>query len=217
MDSNATHGIEPVRGDAFDALRRLSRKSIDGQRCELCSAELTPSHPHLLHFIKRQVVCSCDACALLFCGQTGTHYLRIPRRVRSLPDFSITDLQWESMMLPINLAFFFRDHAASKVMAYYPSPAGAMESLLSLECWSEIEQQNPAVKTMESNVEALLVNRLFSPAEYFILPIDECYRLTGLIRIHWRGLSGGAEVWREVREYFANLRTRCGTTGATLA
>jgi hypothetical protein len=45
---------------------------------------------------------------------------------------------------------------------------------------------------------------------YFIVPIDECYRLVGLIRTHWRGLSGGTEVWKEMRDFFAQLRSRCG-------
>ena len=35
-------------------------------------------------------------------------------------------------------------------------------------------------------------------AQYYIVPIDECYRLVGLIRMHWRGLSGGTEVWKEI-------------------
>lgn len=61
---------------------------------------------------------------------------------------------------------------------------------------------------MESDVEAFLVNRIASPAEYFLVPIDECYRLTGLIRMHWRGLSGGAEVWNEIHQFFDQLRSR---------
>ena len=44
----------------------------------------------------------------------------------------------------------------------------------------------------EPDVEALLVNRVGAVREYFIVPIDECYKLVGLIRLHWRGLSGGA-------------------------
>jgi hypothetical protein len=61
---------------------------------------------------------------------------------------------------------------------------------------------------MESDVEAFLVDRIASPAEYFLVPIDECYRLTGLIRMHWRGLSGGAEVWKELQQFFDRLRSR---------
>ncbi len=41
--------------------------------------------------------------------------------------------------------------------------------------------------------------------ESYILPIDECFRLVGLIRLHWKGLSGGTEVWTRDRRL---LRSR---------
>ena len=56
---------------------------------------------------------------------------------------------------------------------------------------------------MEPDVEALLINRVGPAREYFLAPIDECYRLVGLIRLHWRGLSGGTEVWKEIQGFFA--------------
>ena len=37
------------------------------------------------------------------------------------------------------------------------------------------------------------------------MPIDECYKLVGLIRTHWRGLSGGDEVWDEIARFFDRL------------
>jgi hypothetical protein len=111
-------------------------------------------------------------------------------------------------MVPINLAFFYRDCAADKVLAMYPSPAGATESLLTLESWQEIVAQNPDLQTMEPDVEALLVNRIGDSAEYYLVPIDECYRLVGIIRMHWRGLSGGTEVWKEIHQFFDDLRAR---------
>ena len=162
-------------------LRQFTRKGPPAERCELCSATLGPIHQHLLEAKKREILCSCDSCAVLFCGQQGAHYLRVPRRIRALTDFQMPDLQWESLMIPINLAFFYRDSAAGKVMAMYPSPAGAIESLLSLESWSEIAAEHPALQKMEPDVETFLVNRVGTPAQYYIVPIDECYRLVGLI------------------------------------
>jgi Family of unknown function (DUF5947) len=191
-------------------LRQLARRRTSSQqeeRCELCSATLSPIHPHLLDPRTRQISCSCDGCAILFCGQEGAHFLRIPRRIRRVVNFRMTDLQWESLMIPISLAFFYRDTIAARMFAMYPSPAGATESLLSLESWGEIVAQNKAIQAIEPDVEAFLVNRIGSESEYFIVPIDECYRLVGLIRMHWRGLSGGAEVWKEVHQFFHHLRS----------
>ncbi len=56
----------------------------------------------------------------------------------------------------------------------------------------------------EPDVEALLVNRLSSP-RYYRAPIDQCFRLVGIIRTHWRGLSGGQEVWQEIDRFFGEL------------
>ena len=98
------------------------------------------------------------------------------------------------------------------MVALYPSPAGAVESLLPLEAWNEIAAGTPALESMRSDVEALLVNRVGHPyvtarAQYFIAPIDVCYKLVGLIRSNWRGLSGGSEVWTEIGQFFTNLRS----------
>ena len=137
----------------------------------------------------------------------------MPRRVRFLPDFRLTDSQWDGLMMPINMAFFFKSTPQNRVIALYPSPAGATESLLSLDTWDEIELENPVLLEMEADVEALLVNRIghsrgFSEPEYYIVPIDECFKLVGLIRSRWQGLSGGTEVWREIGEFFGGLKAR---------
>jgi len=137
----------------------------------------------------------------------------VPRRFHVLPDFHLTDAEWNGLMVPINMAFFFINSVERRVVAMYPSPAGATESLLALESWNQIAARNPVLDGMESDVEALLVNRLgyargYSAPEYYLLPIDECYKLVGLIRAHWKGLSGGTEVWQQIGEFFKNLKTR---------
>jgi hypothetical protein len=178
------------------------------ERCEMCSAELPPAHTHLVEPANRQLVCACEPCAILFSGQSETKYRRVPRRISRLPDFRLTDGQWDSLMIPIQLAFFFKSTPERKVVALYPSPAGATESLLSLDAWDEIVRANPVLLEMEADTEALLVSRVGNEHEYYLVPVDECYKLVGLIRTHWRGLSGGTEVWREILRFFASLKER---------
>ena len=36
-----------------------------------------------------------------------------------------------------------------RVVAFYPSPMGATESLLELRAWTELEQQNPVLKELK--------------------------------------------------------------------
>src|SRR5206468_2061256 len=142
--------------------------------------------------MSRKITCACDPCAILFSNQGGGKYRRVPRRSQFLPNFNLTDLQWDNLLVPINMAFFFYNSIEGKVGAFYPSPAGATESLLPLETWMEIVQENPVLGEMEPDVEALLVNRINkNKCEYYIAPIDECYKLVGLIRANWRGLGGG--------------------------
>jgi len=196
---------------SYDVLRRFVRKRSDAERCELCSAELTANHQHLLEPIGRKLMCACDACAILFGGQTK--YKRVPRRVRQITNFRLTDGQWDGLMMPINMAFFFQSTAQGRVIALYPSPAGATESLLSFDTWDEIALENPVLRGMEPDVEALLVNRIghsrgFANPEYYIVPMDECFKLVGLIRSRWQGLSGGTEVWREIAEFFNDLKAK---------
>ncbi|MGA7625849.1 MAG: DUF5947 family protein [Candidatus Acidiferrales bacterium] len=197
---------------AFAALRQFARKRPAVERCELCSSELTADHQHLIDPAARKIVCACDPCAVLFSSQNSARYKRVPRHIRFLAHFKMSDSQWDGLMVPIEMAFFLKGGADGKVSAFYPGPAGAIESLLSLEAWDEIEKDNPELLTMEVDVEALLVNRVGAarglPAQYYIVPIDECYKLVGLIRLNWHGLSGGTEVWREVSKFFAALKER---------
>jgi hypothetical protein len=197
----------------FASLRDLVRRREPRERCDICGVGLQPDHHHLIEPVARKLVCTCDACAILFPQGAETKYKRVPRRVRLLRDFQLTDGQWDSLLIPIGMAFFLESSAEKKILAFYPSPAGATESMLSLDAWNDIVEENPLLKDMESDVEALLVNRLDharqrEQSEYYLAPIDKCYELVGLIRSHWRGLSGGTEVWQEIRRFFDGLNER---------
>ena len=176
------------------------------EKCELCGEPLAPRHRHLLETENRHVVCSCDPCALRFQDVVDGRFRLIPRDPRELVDFKLADGLWEGFALPINLVFFFFSTAVGKMVARYPSPAGATESLLPLESWEQLVADNPALARMEPDVEALLVNRVGDARWYFLAPMDRCYALVGLIRKHWRGLSGGDLVWEKITAFFAELK-----------
>ena len=198
-------------GSVLATLQQFVRKPREWvEHCELCAATLPPRHQHLLEAQKHQVICSCDACSILFGGHAEQRYKRIPRDMVLLRDFHMDDLAWDSLLIPINLAFFVYSSAGKRVVAQYPSPGGAMESSLDLKYWDEVVARNPVLKRFEPDVEALLVNRISTPPQYYRAPIDQCFRLAGLIRMHWRGLSGGDEVWTRIDRFFDELKLLAG-------
>jgi hypothetical protein len=207
--------IDNTGRESLAALQKFVRKPREQSAvCELCAAALPPVHQHLLEIEKRRVTCACDPCAILFGGNARQRYRRIPRDLRRLHNFVMDDQEWESLLIPINLAYFVNSSAAGRVIAQYPSPGGAMESSLDLEYWNAIVERNaarnPVLRQFEPDVEALLVNRLSSPPQYYLAPIDQCFRLVGLIRMHWRGLSGGQEVWQQIDRFFGELAQASG-------
>lgn len=192
----------------FELLRRFAKARAPVERCDLCGLEIGAEHDHLLDPAERRLACACGACAVLFSAQSGTKYKRVPRDVTALDGLAISDAQWEALRLPIDLAFFYHSTPQARVVASYPSPAGATESQLELETWQELREAHPVLLELQPDVQALLVNRVrrgsVSQACYLV-PIDQCFRLVGLIRLHWKGFTGGAAVWEEIDRFFAQL------------
>jgi hypothetical protein len=205
---------------AFSSLRRFvqeesektAKEAVEAAQeyCELCSEPIPPEHRHLLDVATREIMCACRPCSILFDRAAASEgkYRLIPDRRLFLEDFEMSDVQWESLRIPVDMAFFFYSTPAERVVAFYPSPMGPTESLLKLSAWEDLEASNPVLKGMEGDVEALLVNRVRGAREHFLVPIAECYSLVGLIRMRWRGLSGGREVWEEIGQFFEALRRR---------
>jgi hypothetical protein len=210
-------GCSPGGGLSVEAplatLRRLAQQRRPQEVCDLCATPLGPRHRHLAEVGVRRLLCVCDPCSILFSGQAEQRYRRVPERVRYLAGFWLPDELWDGLGIPVNMAFFFR--SGERVAALYPSPAGPTESLLELKAWAELESANPVLRTLEPEVEALLVNRVGHARDHFLAPIDRCYELVGLIRSGWRGLGGGTEVWTSIREFFESLRTESVTVEAS--
>ena len=206
-----TSGANTVAGSRLGRLaRRPAPPQAQQEHCDLCSAPIPADHRHLLDLTKRELRCTCRPCSLLFDREAAArdHYRLVPDRRLRLADFELDDALWDELHIPVDMAFFYDDTAAQRVVAFYPSPMGATESQLELRAWTQLEQRNPVLGDLQPDVEALLVNRARGARDHWLVPIDECYSLVGLIRTHWKGLTGGREVWDQLARFFEGLDRR---------
>ncbi len=192
------------------ARRGAAAREAALERCELCGASIPAEHRHMLDTERRAVMCACRPCSILFASGAASrgHYKLIPDRRLRIDDLELSDVAWEELRLPVEMAYFFRNAAAGRVQAFYPSPMGPTESLLGLEAWDALVAANPVLGTLAPDTEALLVHRVRGARDHWIVPIDECFALVGLIRVHWRGLTGGAEVRGQMQAFFEELDRR---------
>jgi hypothetical protein len=175
------------------------------------------SHSHVADLEQRSLMCTCRPCALLFVsgGAGGGRYRAVPERYYYAPSSVLSAAHWEQLQIPVSVAFFFNNTAQGQWVACYPSPAGATESLLPMDTWTEVLADNPAFGDAEPDVEAVLIRRQGGEGEGpevstegYLVPIDACYQLVGLVRLHWRGFDGGEEAWQHIDKFFDGLRSR---------
>jgi hypothetical protein len=184
------------------------------ETCELCSEPIASEHRHLVDLRSRTLLCACRGCFLLFesQGAGGDHFRSVPDRYVAFSDFELTPAQWDSLQIPVSVAFFFLNSELQRIAAFYPGPAGATESELPFDTWAELAAASQQLATMQPDVEAFLVraasDRGDRDAECYIVPIDTCYELVGHLRMLWRGFDGGSEANRKLDDFFADIRAR---------
>jgi hypothetical protein len=204
--------IQISRATDAPAAPALAPHGADFSRCERCGAALGDAHHHYVDLASRRLSCSCRACWLLSAVHGASPSLRaVPDRYLAGPSFRLSDSQWDALEVPVMTAFFMFNSTIGRTIAFYPSPAGATESALSLAAWRDVERANPWVRAAMADVEAVLVRRNPHAADgcdAFIVPIDACYDLVGRIRLHWNGFDGGLEVQEEIDRFFGDVAAR---------
>ncbi|MGH4012470.1 MAG: DUF5947 family protein [Pseudonocardiaceae bacterium] len=180
------------------------------ERCEMCAEPIGEWHGHVVDLEGRGLMCTCRNCALLFTaeGAAKGRFKGVPERYRHAANVPLAEMTWDSIGIPVAMAFFFTNSEMGRTVAFYPSPAGATESLLPLEAWSDLLAAIPGLGDLQPDVEALLVHKQDDEFEFFAVPIDVCYQLVGLVRMYWKGFDGGEEAWKAINEFFAGLRER---------
>ena len=205
----------------LDTLRRISagRPAVAaGERCEMCAAPVADEHQHVVDVRSRSLMCTCRPCYLLFTDQQADlRYRAVPDRYLSFPGFRLVQSDWDDLQIPVALAFLFKNTAQDRVVAFYPGPAGATESELSMAAWDRVLAANPELDVVLPDVEALLVRggRDRDGFTCHLVPIDACYELVGRMRSTWRGFDGGQEARAALEDFFATVERRSSPRGAT--
>jgi Family of unknown function (DUF5947) len=182
--------------------RAAARPRGSGRLCELCGEPVPAGHRHLLEGGAGGLLCACRACCLLFsdpAASEGRYRLVPERRVR------LARVPLAALGVPVGLVFFVIA-ADGTVTARYPSPAGATQWQVPPAAWAGARRDCPALATVLPEVEAVLACALRERREAWLVPVDDCYRLVAVVREHWRGLSGGDQVWPEIGRFFDGLR-----------
>ncbi|MGH3095876.1 MAG: DUF5947 family protein [Streptosporangiales bacterium] len=184
--------------------RAGAQRAAAAEHCDLCSDPVRHEHRHVFDSERREVMCACQACSLLFAQDAASrgHFRLLPQRRVRLPRVST-----KVIGAPVGLAFFVKGKDGD-VLAHYPSPLGTTDWEVDQEAWQEVAEQRPELATLQPEVEALLVNTARDTYEHWIVPLDDCFRLVAVVREHWRGLSGGDRVWEEIKRFFAELEER---------
>jgi hypothetical protein len=172
----------------------------------MCGVSVGARHGHVVEVAKRSLACACRACYLLFTqeGAAGGRYRAVPERYLRDPAHPLSAVDWDELQIPVATAFFFVNSELGRVVACYPSPAGATECLLDLDAWDRLARTHPLLGTAAPDVEAVFVTNL----EAFLIPIDACYALVGEVRLRWSGLDGGEEVRQSMAAFLDDLRAR---------
>ena len=197
--------------DNFAMLKRmLEKRPPPGERCDFCATSLTHEHSHLIELAERRILCACRPCAIVFepAGAAQGRYRAVPTTYREVEGFALDDAAWDALQVPIGLAFLFYNSIERRTVAFYPSPAGAIESLLPLDTWAQIVALYPQLGEIAPDVQAILIQRNREVSRAFVVPIDAAYELVGTIRTSWKGFDGGREAHAKIAAYFDKVVAR---------
>ncbi|MYT27759.1 DUF5947 family protein [Streptomyces sp. MspMP-M5] len=180
------------------------------ERCELCGTELSGRHRHLVDTRNRGLACACPPCALLFerPGAGAGQFRTVPDRCLTDPGHRLDDAIWDRLRIPVGVAFLLDNSALGRVVALYPSPAGATESELDPAAWQSVRDATRLAGLLAPDVEALLLHRDDGRTDCHLIPVDLAYELTGRLRLLWRGFDGGAEAHAALADFFAEIARR---------
>ena len=167
-----------------------------GERCEMCSAPVADEHQHVVDVNSRSLMCTCRAVLpAVHRPEAQLRYRAVPDRYLAFPGFVLGRPTGTTCRSRSGWRSCSSNTAQDRVVAFYPSPAGATESELSMEAWDRVLEANPGLDTVLPDVEALLVRgigRTTASAATWSRSTRATSWSAGC-GCTWRGFDGGQE------------------------
>lgn len=194
----------------------VGRMHEAGETCRMCGRPLGSEHRHVLEVTsRRRVIGVCLQCARQFDSDGGRLRL-IPSETHLLGGIHIPAAFAPQIAPPTRVVLFVRRSSTGRVVAMQPRPSGVADVPVPPEAWGALIEANPALREMQADVEALLIHCTGKEPRCYLAPIDVCFQLVGIIRVHGQGPAGGVEVWPHVERFFAGLDAQASYRSAGL-
>ena len=193
--TTSSPGVGRAAGHAARAMPQLRQPPPEPRAGEVRVCAPRPWPPRTSTWSKlqsRRLVCAARPARCSSAASKSGLSPRAAATSSSCPTSASPTPQWESLLIPISLAFFFHSTPAERVRGRISQSGRGHRIALGIwkpgrrwstrtPCWPRC---NPTSRPCWSIAWA-------AQRSYYRVPIDECYKLVGLIRVHWRGLSGG--------------------------
>ena len=134
------------------------------------------------------------------------------RRSAGSSDLSLDDAQWDALRIPVDLVFFFRQTLVAvrqpSLLAFYPGPGRSHRVPAGPR---RLGATSPRPTPSSTTVERRRGGDPAAPARRTASPATSCRSTSATswsatVRLHWTGLGGGAEVWRDDRRVLRRSR-----------
>ncbi|WP_433830342.1 DUF5947 family protein [Actinoplanes sp. CA-015351] len=175
-------------------IKRQIPRQRGGPRCGVCLTRTATGGRHLVDLSERSLVCGCADC-----HENPGGLRPVPDRFLELPGEVVDRETWDELDVPAGLAFLWRTE--ERLLVSGPAPDRVVEHDLPVTVWERITGRHPAFAALRPGVEALIIRR----AGAFLVPIDACYELAGLLRTSWRGFDGAQATRGSLTMFFAKL------------
>jgi hypothetical protein len=199
----------PVSSLLLSKLKSIKQASVhrEEEKCDFCGKSVS-KHRNMIKVSEMRFMRACEMCS--FIQSVRGDYKLIPTQIKFLKDFYISEELRMEFIIPVNIAFFVFNSSRNSIVASYPAPSGAIELNLKMETWKKLETINSTIKDLKSDIEALLVNRLEMPVQYYIAPINLCYKLVEIIKTTQKGVFGGKQTEYAIQNFFRELKNKIG-------